>query len=148
MNMADENLKLDKQLCFALYVCSKEIIREYKPLLEPLGLTYTMYIALMALWEQDSVTVHELGNRLYLDSGTLTPLLKKMEKDGLVIRNRSAQDERSVIITLTPAGKALKTACTSIPEGMFCSTGLQLQEAASLLGQLHVLMDSLKTGNE
>ena len=88
-----EPLCLDNQLCFALYVCSKEIIRKYQPLLEPLGLTYTSYITLMCLWEKDNVSVKELGKRLFLDSGTLTPLLKKMEGQGLVLRTRSKKDE-------------------------------------------------------
>ena len=88
-------LALDNQLCFALYVCSKEIIRKYNPLLEPLGITYTAYITLLCLWEKDNVTVKELGSRLFLDSGTLTPLLKKMEGQGLLTRTRGGKDERT-----------------------------------------------------
>ena len=102
-------LALDNQLCFALYVCSKEIIRKYNPLLEPLGLTYTAYITLLCLWEKDNVPVKELGNRLFLDSGTLTPLLKKMETQGLVTRTRNEKDERTVYIQLTKEGKAKLT---------------------------------------
>ncbi|MBQ5580666.1 MAG: MarR family transcriptional regulator, partial [Clostridia bacterium] len=96
----DELLKLDNQLCFSLYVCSKEVIKRYKPLLEPYGLTYTGYITMMALWEKDNVNVKELGSRLFLDSGTLTPLLKKLEVQGYVERTRDPRDERNIIIRL------------------------------------------------
>jgi DNA-binding MarR family transcriptional regulator len=137
--MSDDILKLDNQLCFALYVCSKEIIRQYKPFLDPLGLTYTMYITLMALWEKDNVTVSELGKKLYLDSGTLTPLLKKMEEQGLVKRSRSSKDERTVFITLTDKGKKLKSECKKIPMKMFCSSNLEPDKAALLLQTLHEL---------
>ena len=101
-------LKLDNQLCFSLYVCSKEIIRKYKPLLEPYGLTYTGYIIMMALWEEDDITIKSLGEKLFLDSGTLTPLLKKLESQGYIVRNRSKKDERNVYINLTKKGKDLK----------------------------------------
>ena len=105
-----EKLKLKNQLCFPLYVCSRETIKLYKPHLDKLGLTYTQYITMLVLWEHDRITVKELGNQLYLDSGTLTPLLKKLEEKGLINRRRSAMDERNLIVTLTPAGEAMKDA--------------------------------------
>lgn len=137
--MNDDVLKLDNQLCFALYVCSKEVIRQYKPYLDPLGLTYTMYITLLALWEKDNITVSDLGKKLYLDSGTLTPLLKKMEEQELVKRNRSSKDERTVFITLTAKGKKLKTECKEIPVKMFCASRLSPEKVQNLLQSLHEL---------
>lgn len=115
---ADEILKLENQLCFPLYVCSKEIIKKYRPLLEPLGLTYTGYITMMALWEQDHINVKELGHRLYLDSGTLTPLLKRLEKAGYITRNKDPEDERSLLVDLTPKGRDLKLNAACVPLGM------------------------------
>ena len=136
-------LALDNQLCFALYVCSKEIIRKYNPLLEPLGLTYTAYITLLCLWEKDNVPVKELGNRLFLDSGTLTPLLKKMETQGLVTRSRSDKDERTVFIKLTEEGKAMKNKCSKIPQQMMCQNILDMKKAAPLLQTLHQIMENM-----
>ncbi|MBQ5383227.1 MAG: MarR family transcriptional regulator [Treponema sp.] len=136
-------LALDNQLCFSLYVCSKEIIRRYQPLLEPLGLTYTMYITLLSLWEKDNVTVKELGKTLFLDSGTLTPVLKKLEGQSLVKRNKSMEDERSVIVCLTKEGHALKKKCMDIPQKMACSNILDLQKAPKLLAMLHEMMQKI-----
>ena len=136
-------LALDNQICFALYVCSKEIIRKYNPILEPLGLTYTAYITLLCLWEKDNVPVKELGSRLFLDSGTLTPLLKKMETQGLVTRTRSSKDERTVYIKLTPQGKAMKEKCTGIPQQMMCQNILDINQAAPLLKTLHQIMENM-----
>lgn len=133
-------LALDNQICFALYVCSKEIIRRYTPLLEPLGLTYTSYITLLSLWEKDNVTVKELGSRLFLDSGTLTPLLKKMEGQGLITRTRGGKDERTVFIQLTKDGKAMKKKCADIPQQMMCQNILDMKNAAPLLQTLHQIM--------
>ncbi|TAH75073.1 MAG: MarR family transcriptional regulator, partial [Anaerolineaceae bacterium] len=116
-----EILRLDNQLCFSLYVCSKEIIRQYKPLLDPYGLTYTGYIILMALWEQDEITIKDLGKKLFLDSGTLTPLLKKLEAQGYINRNRSQKDERNVYISLTKKGKDFQDEALSIPENLICN---------------------------
>lgn len=101
-------LNLDNEIGFALYACSKGLIRKYNPVLEKLGLTYTSYLAMLALWEQDQISMSELGKKLYLDSGTLTPLLKKMEKQGLLLRKREDRDERVVLITLTEKGRVLK----------------------------------------
>lgn len=136
-------LALDNQLCFALYVCSKEIIRKYQPLLEPLNLTYTMYITLMGLWEKDEVTVKELGSKLFLDSGTLTPLLKKMETQNLITRTRSKTDERTVYIKLTEEGWAMKEKCKEIPSKMACCNIVDMNKAKDLLDCLHQMMNRL-----
>jgi DNA-binding MarR family transcriptional regulator len=128
----DAVLRLDNQLCFAVYACAREFTKLYHPLLKELGLTYTQYVTMLALWEQDQVTVKHLGLRLYLDSGTLTPLLKKLEALGLITRARDKQDERSVIIELTERGKQLKEKAFHIPEKLFCQAGLSAFEAESL----------------
>lgn len=133
---SDEDLRLDRQLCFALYVASKELIKAYRPLLQPLGLTYTMYIALLALWEKDGVTVNELGQRMYLDSGTLTPLLKKLEAKGLVTRTRNRYDERQVHISLTDAGWEMKERARSIPHALKCSIPYTAQGAQQIIQML------------
>ena len=112
----EEKLKLENQLCFKFYAISKEIIRLYKPLLDPLDLTYTAYITMLALWEEDRVTISKLGQRLTLDSGTLTPLLKKLEKKGYVQRVRSSEDERKVNIVLTKDGRSLYKDAKDIPD--------------------------------
>lgn len=133
-------LKLDNQLCFAIYACAKEITGLYRPFLEPLGLTYTQYIALLVLWEKDDITLKELGAKLFLDSGTLTPVLKKMETAGLIVRERSQDDERSLRIRLTDSGWALKTAAYEIPEKVFCASHLSLDEAVLLRTHLHDML--------
>ena len=136
MNISYENkydsLKLANQLCFPLYACSREIIKLYKPHLDKLDLTYTQYIAMMVLWEMGPVTVKEMGSRLYLDSGTLTPLLKKMEAKGLITRRRSTEDERSLIIRPTESGLALREAALEIPARMANCLGLTDDEALRL----------------
>lgn len=137
-------LALDNQLCFALYVCSKEVIRKYQPFLEPLNLTYTMYITLMCLWEKDEVTVKELGTRLFLDSGTLTPLLKKMENQNLITRTRSKTDERTVYIKLTDEGLEMKEKCQEIPSKMACCNIVDMNKAKDLLDCLHQMMGNMK----
>lgn len=139
----DELLKLDNQLCFPLYACSKEIIRRYRPLLEPLGLTYTQYICMMALWEEDGQTVGRLGRRLYLDSGTLTPLLGKLEAKGYVTRRRSGRDSRQVVVTLTDEGRALKAQAAGVPLAMGHCVGISLEEAARLKGLLAKVMGNV-----
>lgn len=141
-------LKLDKQLCFSLYVCSKEIIRKYKPLLDPFDLTYTGYIIMMALWEEDEVTIKDLGKKLYLDSGTLTPLLKKLEAQGYISRNRSKKDERNVYISLTEKGKVLKEEALCIPEKMICTLGLDPEKGKEFLTTLHKMMDLLTASED
>lgn len=113
-----EQLKLEKQLCFPLYATAKEVVRKYKPYLDKLDLTYTQYIAMQVLWEKEQLNVKELGSILYLDSGTLTPLLKKLEAKGYVTRERSHEDERNLIICITEKGEALKEKAAYIPEEM------------------------------
>lgn len=138
-----EVLKLENQLCFPLYACAKEVVRRYTPLLEPLGLTYTQYIAMMVLWEHKSVTVKDLGTLLHLDSGTLTPMLKKMEKAGWVTRERSKTDERKVIITVTDTGYALMKKAESVPQQMAECIKLQSEDAMQLYTLLNRMMTTL-----
>ena len=139
-----ELLKLDNQLCFALYATSKKIINYYKPILDKYNLTYTQYITLLALWEKDDVTVKELGNRLYLDSGTLTPLLKKLEIQGLITRLRDSVDERNVYIRLTEIGKALQTVAPEIPKQMICSINSPLEDVVELHEMLKTFLNKLE----
>lgn len=134
---SNETLKLDNQICFAFYACSREITKLYRPLLEELDLTYTQYVTMLALWEQDHVTVTALGNKLYLDSGTLTPLLKKLETAGHITRTRDRKDERSVLVELTEQGKALKEKAVGIPAQLACKLDTKPEEAAGLLDQMH-----------
>lgn len=128
----DDLLLLDRQLCFPLYACSKEVVRRYTPLLEPLGLTYTQYIALMVIWEQGPITVHDLGERLLLDSGTLTPLLRKLEERGIVARERCRQDARKVYVRATDKGMALRERARSVPRAMGQCFDLTREEADEL----------------
>ncbi|RZI82947.1 MAG: MarR family transcriptional regulator [Rubrivivax sp.] len=128
----EDLLKLDRQLCFALYSASLAMTKLYKPLLAPLGLTYPQYLVMMVLWENQDLTVNELGDRLQLDSGTLTPLLKRLETAGLVRRQRDPGDERRVRVTLTPEGHSLKDRAQAIPQAVGCQTNLAEQEIASL----------------
>ena len=137
-------LLLRNQLCFPLYAAAKEVVRLYKPFLDEIGLTYTQYIAMMALWESRSLSVKELGERLYLDSGTLTPLLKKMEAQGLVTRTRSAADERSVIVTLTEHGEALKQRAVQVPAKMSKCILLSDEEAKTLYDLLYRVLRSVE----
>ncbi|MCE5189811.1 MAG: MarR family transcriptional regulator [Eubacteriales bacterium] len=139
-----EGLLLKNQLCFPLYAASKEVVRLYKPFLDEIGLTYTQYIAMMALWESRALSVKELGERLYLDSGTLTPLLKKMEAQGLVLRKRSAADERSVIVTLTDQGEALKQRAKNIPANIGGCIPLSRDEANTLYDLLYRVLKAAR----
>ena len=127
-----EQLRLDNQLCFALYAASGLVTRAYRPLLEPLGLTYPQYLAMMALWETAPRTVSDLGEALGLDSGTLTPLLKRMEGAGLVKRTRDKADERRVQITLTDAGRALQVKAAGVPLALACALDLPGEEIVAL----------------
>ena len=136
-------LLLKYQLCFPLYACARETIKLYKPHLDELGLTYTQYIAMMVLWEKKAVTVKELGAELFLDSGTLTPLLKKMEAKGLLTRRRSTDDERSLIVSLTPEGEALKERALQVPKEMIKYFPLDLKEGRTLYDLLYKLLDSI-----
>ena len=139
----EDKLKLDNQLCFAVYVASKEIIKQYKPFLDPLGLTYTQYITLLALWEKSDISVKELGQRLFLDSGTLTPFLKKLEAMNLIERVRSSDDERLIIVSLTKKGLDLKKEVIDIPDKIICSTNLNIENAVSLKKHLDILLGGM-----
>ena len=136
----NEMLKIENQICFPLYACSREVIKLYKPYLDELDLTYTQYVTMMVLWEEKAVNVKELGKRLYLDSGTLTPLLKKLEGKGLLNRRRSLEDERNLVITLTEAGLALKERARNIPDQMESCTSLDPAETAELSRILYKLL--------
>jgi len=137
-------LKLKNQLCFPLYACAREAIKQYTPFLDKLDLTYTQYITMMVLWEQKSLTAKELGNQLYLDSGTLTPLLKKLEAKGLVYRTRSEEDERNLIVTLTEAGEAMKAPAEAIPKQMAKCVKLTPEEAKECYRLLYKLLSYVK----
>ena len=139
----DQALLLDNQLCFALYSTSLAMTRLYKPLLDELGLTYPQYLAMLVLWERDGLMVSELGERLYLDSGTLTPLLKRLEASGLVARIRDVQDERRVHITLTPAGRKLKARAAGIPGCILSASQCSIPELISLTQQVQALRQRL-----
>lgn len=141
-------LKLDLQLCFALYSTSLAMTKLYKPLLAPIGLTYPQYLAMLVLWEHDGVAVGELGERLFLDSGTLTPLLKRMESAGWVKRARAAEDERRVIVTLTPEGRALKQKARRIPLQLAHAAQCDAGELAALTQRLQQLRTQLLTPAE
>ncbi|MBD8658548.1 MarR family transcriptional regulator [Oxalobacteraceae sp. CFBP 13730] len=135
--------RLDEQLCFALYSTSLAMMRVYRGVLPKLGLTYPQYLVMMVLWEQDQLTVSDIGEHLFLDSATLTPLLKRMEAQGLVQRNRARSDERQVIISLTDDGKALKQEAASVMAAVFRATKCSADEVATLRGQLVELRNSL-----
>lgn len=135
-----ESIRLNNQLCFPLYAASRETIRLYKPYLDALNLTYTQYISMMVLWEKKSVTVKELGRELYLDSGTLTPLLKKLEHKGLLTRKRSTEDERNLIVSVTEQGEALRDKAVEIHEGMAKCVKLTPEETLTLYQLLYKLL--------
>ena len=137
-------LKIENQLCFPLYACSKEVIRLYKPFLEPLDLTYTQYIAMMIMWDKREITVKELGQRLYLDSGTLTPVLKKLEAKGYVERERSKSDERNLIVSLTASGEELKETAVSIPQKLAQCVRLEPEEAQELYRILYQVLGAME----
>lgn len=143
--MADSKydaLKLENQLCFPLYACSKEIVRRYKPFLDEIGLTYTQYITMMVLWEKKRTTEKEMGECLYLDSGTLTPVLKKLEAKGLLTRERSKEDERSLVVEITAEGEALKEPASKVPVQMGECIHLEPNEARVLYSLLYKLLGS------
>ena len=139
-----ECLKLENQLCFPLYAAAKEVVRRYKPHLDAIDLTYTQYITMMVLWEERTASVKTLGERLYLDSGTLTPLLKKLEAKGFIQRARSTEDERSVIISITSAGDELAERAKHIPAKMGECVALKPEEAITLYQLLHRMLDTLR----
>lgn len=139
----DNVLNVDLQMCFALYSASLSMTKAYKPLLAKLNLTYPQYLVLIVLWEKDGVTVNTLGERLFSDSGTLTPLLKRLEKLGFIQRQRCAEDERRVIITLTEEGKKLQNIAADVPMQISCNTGCTLAELYQLNSQLISLRTAL-----
>ena len=138
-------LKLENQLCFPLYACSKQIIKMYKPFLNKFDLTYTQYITLMVLWEKKEINVKELGNRLFLDSGTLTPLLKKLENKGYIYRNRSKNDERNLIISISEKGEDLKRKLVIVPGEISKCIDLTTEEAQTLYGILYKIINQAES---
>lgn len=143
-NSEFDALKLENQLCFPLYACSKEVIRQYRPHLEKLDLTYTQYITMMVLWSQNKINVKELGKKLFLDSGTLTPVLKSLELKGYVSRSRSMEDERVLIIEITDTGMALRQQAVSVPEKMGACLKLNSEEALQLYRLLYKMLGTFK----
>jgi DNA-binding MarR family transcriptional regulator len=136
-------LKLENQLCFPLYVCSKEIIKKYKPLLDKVDLTYTQYVAMMVLWTEKSINVKKLGEKLYLDSGTLTPLLKKLEQKGYIKRTRSKNDERNLIISITKEGLDLQDKLKNVPQNVGKCINMNDKEVIQLYNLLYKLLKEL-----
>ncbi|MGZ3184777.1 MAG: MarR family winged helix-turn-helix transcriptional regulator [Telluria sp.] len=141
-------LALDNQFCFALYSASHAMTKTYKPLLDRLGLTYPQYLVMLVLWEQDGILVKDIGARLYLDSGTLTPLLKRLEANGLVARNRDPGDERQVRISLTDAGRTLRAQAGTIPEAVLCASRQEIAALGRLRAELAAIRDELFRGME
>ena len=135
-----EALKIKNQLCFPLYACSREIIKRYKPFLDEIGLTYTQYIAMMVLWEHKTMNVKAMGEVLFLDSGTLTPVLKKLESKGLITRQRSAADERNLVVAITEAGELLKEKAVTVPAEIAKCSNLEPEEAAMLYRILYKIL--------
>ena len=140
-------LKLDQQLCFALYSSAHALNRAYKPALKPLGLTYPQYLVMLVLWESDGPTVSQLGQRLALDSGTLTPLLKRLEALGFVQRQRDAADERRVLVHLTPQGRTLRSRAAGVPPQLLQASRCSVDELAALTQRLHALRQHLNDFN-
>jgi DNA-binding MarR family transcriptional regulator len=144
----DEVLRLDNQLCFPLYACARLVVQAYRSHLEPLGLSYLQYLVLMALWERDGLKVNEIGALLLLDSGTLTPVLKKLEKSGLIRRHRQKDDERAVESRLTSAGKKLKRKAAKVPLAMLCDVGLEVDEFVRIRDTVRSLIPKLRQAAE
>lgn len=144
--MADkyDSLKLENQLCFPLYACAKEVVKRYKPFLDKIDLTYTQYIAMMVMWEHKSLNVKELGEYLFLDSGTLTPLLKTLEKKGFVTRERSKEDERNLIVKVTDKGLKLRDEAVKVPMEMSGCIKFEKEDAAQLYRLLHKMLDNFE----
>jgi len=144
MNKYDA-LKIENQICFPLYACSREIIKQYKPFLDEIDLTYTQYIAMMVLWEHKTMNVKAMGQILFLDSGTLTPVLKKLESKGFVTRQRSTADERNLVVTITEAGEALKEKAVAVPAEIAKCSNLEPEEAAMLYRILYKMLQRSHT---
>ena len=139
-----DSLRLSNQLCFPLYAAAKEVVRNYKPFLDPLDLTYTQYLTMLVLWERREITVKELGELLWLDSGTLTPVLKKLESKGCLLRRRSDEDERSVILLLTEQGETLREKALSVPSHASSCVRLTGEEAEELCRLLHKILAGMR----
>ncbi|MBR4237381.1 MarR family transcriptional regulator [bacterium] len=137
-------LSIKNQLCFAVYSCSREITRLYTPILNEHDLTYTQYITMLVLWENDNIKVKDMGKILFLDSGTLTPVIKSLEKKGLVERNRSKEDERNVYVSLTKKGQELKSKIETVPDQVGCSLNLEPNEAIELYKLCYKVLDNIK----
>ena len=147
MNNKKDNydpLKLENQLCFPLYACSKEIIRKYKPYLDEIDRTYTQYITMMVMWDKKSVNVKTLGECLFLDSGTLTPVLKKLESKGYITRERSEKDERNLVVSITDSGMKLRDKAIDIPQKMGSCVMLTPEEAKILYNLLHKIIGNVR----
>lgn len=140
----NDSLKLSNQLCFPLYACSKGIVKGYKPFLDKIDLTYTQYITMMVMWEHKELNVKELGQFLHLDSGTLTPVLKKLEAKGILTRKRSKEDERNLVVKITKAGEELKEKASSIPEEMGKCLSLSVEDMENLYRILYKLIDQFE----
>lgn len=136
-------LKLENQLCFPLYACSREIVKKYKPFLDKIGLTYTQYIVLLVLWESSPTTVKKIGQELYLDSGTLTPLLKRLEAEGIITRERCPDDERNLVVTLTKKGEELKCQAMDIPSKIKNCINLSYEESLTLYKLVHKVLKDI-----
>lgn len=136
-------IKLENQLCFPLYACAKEVVRQYKPHLDLIDLTYTQYIIMMVMWEKSELTVKELGQHVYLDSGTLTPVLKKLESKGFLSRSRSTEDERNVRIAITEKGNQLKEKAVEIPIHIGKCISLEEEEVITLYGLLYKVLNNI-----
>jgi DNA-binding MarR family transcriptional regulator len=144
----DSMLALENQLCFALYSASLAMTKTYKPLLDKIGLTYPQYLVMLVLWQEEDLLVKSIGEKLFLDSGTLTPLLKRLEASGLILRTRDLQDERQVRITLTKEGRSLKRRAQDIPAQVLCASGQPVDALVSLRSQLALIRDDLVRSNE
>ena len=138
-----EALKLENQLCFPLYACAREVVKKYKPFLDDIGLTYTQYVTMLVLWEKPEITSKEIGERLHLDSGTLTPVIKKLADKGLVTRRRAPEDERNLVVALTDAGLALRDRAASIPDQLAGCVRLDPEDARTLYRILYQLLDGI-----
>lgn len=144
MDKEYEGLKLKNQICFPLYAASREVIKQYRPFLDELNLTYTQYIAMMVFWEEKKISVKDLGKKLFLDSGTLTPVLKSLEVKGFISRSRSAEDERVLIAEITDEGEALREQAKSVPENVSGCVKLEPNEAMQLYKLLYKLLANLE----
>ena len=143
MTQTDPRLKLENQLCFPLYACARKVTSLYTPYFKPMGLTYTQYIVMLVLWEEDGVTVGELCRRLYLDNGTITPLLKKLEGQGYLERKRSKEDERVVTVSLTEKGRELQQMAVSVPEKVGSCVKVNPEEAQTLYKLLYKVIEGM-----